>query len=94
MPVVEEVSAEEWAAGKIGAAKLQQLVATFHEQGLAVLGNAVPSDVLEMLAPRMASDAAAIVAHGGFAARGEFGKGHLQLGPPRVRRVTSRCRRH
>ena len=40
--------------------------------------------VLNQLAVKMVADAAAIVAHGGFAARGEFGHGHLQLGQPRM----------
>ena len=78
------VSAEEWAAGALADDKIEELVASFDERGLFVLENVVPKDVLDQLAVKMVADAAAIVAHGGFAARGEFGHGHLQLGQPRM----------
>ena len=77
------VSAEEWRAGAISASKIEELTDSFAERGLFVLENVIPLPVLEQLAPRMLSDSHAIVAHGGWSARGEFGHGHLQLGPPR-----------
>jgi len=52
--------------------------------GLFVLEDVVPPEVCSQLAVKMLADAAAIVAHGGWATRGEFGHGHLQLGQPRM----------
>jgi hypothetical protein len=77
------VRAVERAAGALEPARLARLVAQFDERGLFVLEDLLPADVLAQLAPRMCADAAAIVAHGGWAARGDFGQGHLQLGQPR-----------
>ena len=77
------VSEAEWVAGALGAGKVAELVAAFDERGLFVLEGVIPPAVCAQMGVKMTADAAAIVAHGGFAARGEFGHGHLQLGPPR-----------
>lgn len=58
--------------------------ATADSRGLFVLEKVVSPEVCSQLAVKMLADAAAIVAHGGWAARGEFGHGHLQLGQPRM----------
>ena len=77
------VTEAERAAGALSPARLSQLVAAFDARGVFVLESVIPLDACRRLAPRMLSDAAAIVAHGGWGSRGEFGHGHLQLGPPR-----------
>jgi hypothetical protein len=78
------VTAAEWSAGALGDERIAELVASFDSVGLFVLEGVVPPAVCAQMAVKMAADAAAIVAHGGYAARGEFGHGHLQLGPPRM----------
>jgi hypothetical protein len=78
------VSPEEWTAGSLGRDKVELLLAEFDRRGLFVLEGVFPLAMLQHLAPRMLSDSAAIVAHGGRDARGDFGHGHLQLGQPRV----------
>jgi hypothetical protein len=74
------VTDEERAVGALAETKLAELVATFEARGTFVLEGVVPRAVCAQLAPRMLADAAAICAHGGRDARGDFGHGHLQLG--------------
>jgi hypothetical protein len=78
------VTADERHVGALHSDKLQALCQSFAERGLFVLQDVIPAAALERLGQRMLSDSAAIVAHGGWGARGEFGQGHLQLGPPRM----------
>jgi hypothetical protein len=82
MAVVVAASEQEVAAGALLPDKLHRFVRSFQQDGYAVLGNAIALADLERLAPRMDADASQIVASGGQS-RGEFGNGHLQLGPPR-----------
>ena len=79
----ESASPREVESGALSPEKLRRFVRRFQKDGYAVLLNAVALDALEKLAPRMDSDANQILAVGGQS-RGEFGHGHLQLGPPRV----------
>ena len=82
-PPGESASSQEVANGALAPDKLRRLVHRFQTDGYVVLGNAVALDALGQLAPRMDSDATQIVAAGGQN-RGDFGHGHIQLGPPRV----------
>ena len=66
-------------------------VALADSRGLYILEEVVPPEVCNQLAVKMLADAAAIVAHGGWAARGEFGHGHLQLGQPRMAPYVHPC---
>ena len=76
------VTPAEVAAGALSARKLRLLTEAFEADGFATLAGVIDQDALARLAPRMDADAAGIVASGGQD-RGDFGNGHLQLGPPR-----------
>ena len=78
------VTDAERAAQVLAPEKVEEIVAAFDARGLFVLEDVVPLEVCSQLAVKMLADAAAIVAHGGWSARGEFGHGHLQLGQPRM----------
>jgi hypothetical protein len=91
-PAVETVSVEERAQGALRSDKLQRLLSSWRQHGVAVLDGALePHDLLTCrLNQRLDYDAAHQIARtrldgeAGIAA-GERGKiGHLQLGLPRV----------
>ncbi len=79
------VDKSERLAGALAPERLAALVATFDERGLFVLENVVDpeSDALVALGEKMKRDGRSIVDAGGWASRGDFGHGHLQLGAPR-----------
>ena len=87
-----EVSVEEWRRGELGEEKLRVLEREFARDGVFVLRNVLPPDATALLAPRMLSDATALLERRAWRKRGETGGGegaggdggHLQLGPPHM----------
>ena len=77
---------EEWAVGMLEPESLEELLANIAFHGVAVLHQAIPVSVCELLQGPMYADAERML-RGGFwppqPERGALGHGHVNLGPPR-----------
>jgi hypothetical protein len=83
---METVTAAEWAAGRISDQnKLERIVAVFRRDGVAVVDNCIPDNVLDEMAARLDHDAAhQIVRHLSSGPDGRQSQlGHLACGLPR-----------
>ena len=83
---METVTAAEWAAGRIADQnKLERIVAVFRRDGVAVVDNCIPDNVLDEMAARLDHDAAHQIAR--HLSSGPDGRqsqlGHLACGLPR-----------
>lgn len=89
--------AEEWAVGKLEPDSLDELLASIENHGVAVLHQAIPASVCELLQGPLYADAERML-QGGFwppqPERGALGHGHVNLGPPRYAATSYRCFSH
>jgi hypothetical protein len=77
---------EEWAVGALEPESVEQVLDSIAQHGVAVLHQAIPASVCELLQEPLYADAQRML-EGGFwppqPERGALGHGHINLGPPR-----------
>jgi hypothetical protein len=77
---------EEWAVGMLEPESLEELLASIARDGVAVLHQAIPGSVCDLLQGPLYADAERML-QGSFwppqPERGALGHGHVNLGPPR-----------
>jgi Phytanoyl-CoA dioxygenase (PhyH) len=78
-----DISAREYAAGRLDEGNLEAAVAAMDQDGVLVLGGAIDHATLDFLKPKLEADTAELLARGKWGGAGAV-PGHLQQAMPRT----------